>query len=1025
MMRDRENLGHYKIRSVIGTGGMGEVYLAHDTRLKRKVALKILPEEFSESPERLARFEQEAFSISALNHPNILTVYEFGKEDDIYFLATEYVEGETLRNKLSGEIQSFYEILEIARQIAFALSAAHSAGIMHRDIKPENVMIRPDGIVKVLDFGLAKLSEEKTEEAVTGIKSGAQVKTQSGVLLGTVFYMSPEQAEGKDIDTQTDIWSLGVILYEMLTGRLPFAGATVTETLLNILTKTPLPVSEINRKIPFALEHIVSKSLKKNKSERYQTAKDLLLDLKNLQKRLDFEAEQERSELPSENTDEILQDFELTVTEKIPVIQPNNLSAEFTPIVGREKETAEICGLLKREDLRLLTLTGVGGTGKTSLAKTIARRMLADFRDGAFFVELAPITNTDLVAPTIAQALNIKEAGGKPILEVLKTHLSDKRMLLVVDNFEQVVEAAPQIAEMLFAARELKILVTSRTLLRLSAEREFIVPPLALPDEYERISLEELSNYEAIKLFVQRATQTKPSFALSPQNAQAVAEICRRLEGLPLAIELAAAHVKFLSPQAIQTKLENRLKLLTGGARDLPARQQTMRGAIEWSYELLNEAEKCLFRRLAVFVGGFTLESAEAIGGGCRFLSNDKEETAGKQPSIDTYDGVTSLVEKSLLAAKEQENGEMRFRMLEVVREYALEALETSGEAEHAKRSHAECFLALGERAEHHLKGSDSVKWLDQLEDEHDNLRAALQWLLENNIEFAARLAASIRLFWFLHSHLTEGSTCLKTVLECSKNKTSNDTRFKLLNLLGTLSRFQGDYQAARAAYEEGLVLSKAANDLKQIAESNSGLGLVVYQQGDTIAARRYIEEGLKISRRLNDLNGIAAYLNSLGDIARTTGDNSAARALFEEALEVSRRLGNKQFVSTILANLAAVTYIEGDLKSADSHFREALIKARELGNRAAISYSLDGFAALAAKAAEPGLAATLAGSAQHLRESIGFEIEPADRHFRDNYISALKTKMSESEFTKSYEQGCNLKLNEAIAQALSWQGFV
>jgi len=389
--------------------------------------------------------------------------------------------------------------------------------------------------------------------------------------------------------------------------------------------------------------------------------------------------------------------------------------------------------------------------------------MLDEFTDGVFFVELAAIPNPELVISTIALPLDVKEVGGKPILEVLKDYLRDKQMLLVVDNFEQVIEAAPQIAELLSAANRLKILITSRILLHLSAEREFVVSPLATPNEYKHISLEELSNYEAVKLFVERARNTKPNFTLSQENAQTVAEICNRLEGLPLGIELAAARIKFLSPQAILTKLENRLKLLTGGARDLPARQQTMRGAVEWSYDLLNKEERCLFRHLAIFAGGFTLETAEAVAG-CRLSAAGEEEVTGEQETaeieqltIDTFDGVTSLVNKSLLVSKEQANGETRFRMLEVVREYALELLETRGEAEAMRRSHAEYFLALAEEAEPHLHAAQSGEWLNRLEEEHDNLRAALQWSLERDAAIAVGLAAGIWRLWTLHSDLTEG----------------------------------------------------------------------------------------------------------------------------------------------------------------------------------------------------------------------------------------------------------------------------
>ena len=1024
MLKNGQQLGHYKIHSAIGAGGMGEVYLAEDTRLNRKVALKILSPDLSKDQNSLRRFEQEAFAASALNHPNILTIYEFSETDGLNLLATEFVQGKTLRSKLNEGV-NLNETLDIAQQIAFALTAAHSAGIAHRDIKPENVMLRDDGIVKVLDFGLAKLTQEKIEGIDNQVKTRGQIKTTAGTILGTIFYMSPEQAEGKTIDGRTDIWSLGVILYEMLTGKMPFAGATITEVLVSILTGEPQPVSELGRDIPNALENIVNKLLQKKKEARYQTARDLLLDLKNLQKRLEFEAELDRSSPPNDSTIDKQPISATNETEKIAVVHPNNLSTEFTPIIGREKEIAEIRSLLKRDNVRLITLTGIGGTGKTSLAKAVARKMLTDFADGVFFVEVAAITNKELVLSTVAQAFGVKETGGKTILDVLKDHLRDKQILLVIDNFEQIVDAAPQITQLIADAGRLKILITSRVLLHLTSEREFVVPPLSMPDEIKQISHDELLKYEAIKLFVERAQNIKPSFGLSDENARTVVEICTRLEGLPLAIELAAARVKILSPHAILSKLENRLKLLTGGARDLPARQQTMRGAIEWSYELLTVEEKCLFRHLAVFAGGFTLEAAEAIVTCqlpiiCEGETSEQDTIKINRLTIDMLDGVTSLVDKSLLVSKEQANGDIRFRMLEVVREYALELSITNGEAEIMRRSHAEYFLALGEEAEPYLKSAKAAAWLDRLEDEHDNLRAALRWLLENDVEKAARLTAAIRMLWTFHSHLTEGRKWLKAALDRGGESISATVRFGLLNGLGLAARHQGDYKPAFQTYEQGLLAGRAANNLQQIALSSRNLGAVAIHLDNVTAARKFIDESLKISSELDDKPGIAVSLSYLGALARAKGDQEAARPFFEQSLAIFQELGNREAVSGNLVNLGFTAYEEGNFAAAQSHFAEGLATAVELRHKILIAYSLDGFAALAVRRGEPERAARLAGSAENLRKSIGYEIEPAERRFRDAYTSEIKAKINEAEFQKIYEQGCEMKLEEAIALALA-----
>ncbi len=415
--------------------------------------------------------------------------------------------------------------------------------------------------------------------------------------------------------------------------------------------------------------------------------------------------------------------------------RPNNLQTQPTPLLGREREVEQVCAQLRREGVRLLTLTGPGGTGKTRLALQGAADLLDDYKDGVFFVALAPLSDPTLVVSTIAQALGVKESGGRSVLQCLQDYLREKTLLLALDNFEQVAAAAPQVAGLLADAPRLNILVTSRIPLHLRGEHEFAVPPLALPDFKHLPALAALTQYAAVELFIERAQAVRPDFAVNNDNAPAVAEICVRLDGLPLAIELAAARVKLLSPQAMLVRLEEPLKLLTGGARDLSARQQTLRGAIAWSYDLLDENEKRLFRRLAVFVGGCTLEAAEAVCHG------------GVDLRADVFDGIASLVDKSLLRQEEAPDGEPRFFMLETIREYAQERLTESGEE--LQNRHAEFFLNFAEQAEIEIHGFQQLKWLDRLEVEHDNLRAALGWLTHNSkAQLGLRLAGALTDFW-------------------------------------------------------------------------------------------------------------------------------------------------------------------------------------------------------------------------------------------------------------------------------------
>ncbi|HEY0386507.1 MAG TPA: protein kinase, partial [Pyrinomonadaceae bacterium] len=636
---------------------------------------------------------------------------------------------------------------------------------MHRDIKPENIMLRRDGYAKVLDFGLVKLTERSLTMS-DGLPDDSPkvtmgTDTDPGMIMGTAHYMSPEQAQGQDIDGRADIWSLGVVLYEMLTGRVPFEGATPHHVIISIIEKEPPPIINFAPAAPAELERIITRALCKNKDDRYPFIKEMGHDLKRLKQRLEFEAELERSLTPAElleRREEAAARFNAgqsaqTIIEPFPrrssEPHPNNLSTELSPLIGREQEVSAISNLLRQEEVRLLTLSGIGGTGKTRLAQAVARQMLSEFTDGAFFIELSPISDPALVVSEIAQPLGLKEAGGTPLKSLLKTFLHERAVLLAIDNFEHVTAAAPLVAELLAAAPRLKVLVTSRALLHLSLEHEFSVPPLALPSPETFPAADELMRYAAITLFVERARAARHGFILTDENARAVAEVCARLDGLPLAIELAAARVKLLTPQAILSRLENRLKLLTGGAKDLPARQQTMRGAISWSYDLLEEDERKLMQRLAVFNGEFYLEAAEAVCAGGEELSSPeygsqaKAQSAHKAqsadaastslyppptPIMDVLDGVASLVDKSLLVQKEQDDREPRFRMLAVVREYATERLAESGEMDAIRSQHAHFFLALAETAEPELVGAHQAEWLGRLEAEHDNLRSALEW---------------------------------------------------------------------------------------------------------------------------------------------------------------------------------------------------------------------------------------------------------------------------------------------------------
>ncbi len=614
--------------------------------------------------------------------------------------------------------------------------------------------------------------------------------------------------------------------------------------------------------------------------------------------------------------------------------RPNNLPAQTTPFIGREDAIRAVKKQMSNAEVRLLTLTGVGGTGKTRLALQVAADLVDDFEHGVFFVPLAALSDPDLVLPTIAKAFDVREAPGRSLQEQLHNHLREKQTLFVLDNFEQVIEAAPRVSDLLTAAPLLKVLVTSREVLRLTGETEYPVQPLSLPDPKRVPPLERLTQYEAVALFIDRAVAVKPRFAVTNENAPAVAEICHKLDGLPLAIELAAAHTRVLPPQRMLAELSHRLTFLVGGARDLPARQKTLRSTIDWSHDLLTGDEQNLFRRLAVFVGGATLEVIETV---CA-IESDRN----------VLETVESLVGKSLLQQQET-NGVPRFAMLETIREYAGDRLRSAGEEERMRERHRDAFLSLAEVAEPKLLGAEQAAWLQQLEGEHENLRASFNWsLAEAEPKVGLRLCGALYQFWITRGHFFEGREWSTRALTKAGGGAFTPERARTLTVAGGLARLQGDYPTARLRFEESLAISRELADQRGVASSLTGLGLVAYAQGDYPAADALHEESLEIGRKLGDPRGIAKALRDLGSVAIKQGNYPAARARLEESLGLLRELGDRWGIAASLNNLGVVADDQGDYEASSARHEESLAIRRELGDRWGIAASLNNLGNLA-----------------------------------------------------------------------------
>src|SRR5215213_4281622 len=728
----------------------------------------------------------------------------------------------------------------------------------------------------------------------------------------------------------------------------------------------------------------------------------------------------------------------------------NNLPLQATPLIGREREVEAVCGLLRSPETRLLTLLGTGGTGKTRVGLQVAAELVDDFEDGVFFVPIAAITDPTLVAPTIARALGLSEGGARPAEELLEGYLRDRRTLLLLDNLEQVLEAAPVVDRLLSTAAGLKILATSRTPLGLYGEYEFPIPPLSLPDPESLPPLENLTSYEAVRLFLERARAVKPDFALTEENAPVVVEICARLDGLPLAIELAAARIKLLAPRVLLERLGKPLKILTGGARNLPERQRTLRNAIEWSYGLLDDGEKMLFGRLGVFSSGATLEAMEAV---C-----DAEEDL----PTDVFEGASSLLDKGLLQQEEGAGGEPRFLMLETIHEFADEKLEGSWEAEAVRRSHAEYFLALAEEAEPMLWGAEDAAWLDRLEREHDNMRAALSWAIgHEEATLALKVGGALRWYWYMEGYYGEGKRWLEAALGMDWGAAAAEARARALEGVGWLAWGQGDLDRAQAAAKEGLKLSteaglgdvvtadlqnvlgegvarqrgdyewaagllteslalhRKAGDIRGVAWSLCNLANVSSDRGNYEQAKRLYEEGLALSRELDGAELLGAYLINLGYESLLEGDPERATALNEEAAELYRKRGRRGGLQHHLANLGWATLLRGDYERAETLHKQSLRVSQDLGDKLIASESLEGLACTAGAQGEADRSAILFGAAEGLREAEGYQQAPRDHSLREPYLAAARSLVGEAAWVAAWKKGRSMQFEDALVYAL------
>ena len=1019
--------GPYQIVEPLGAGGMGEVYVGRDTRLDREVALKVLPSHMTHDAVSIERFRREALTLASLNHPNLATVHGFEETaDGTLLLVLERVEGVTLAERLSGTALQVEDALQMCAQVAQALEVAHERGVIHRDVKPGNIMIGPRGLVKVLDFGLARRtlglvegrkSDARADGAGTAVAdrppdstapggdavrsaaqaaaaegadtlvagpSGGVTMSMTGLTVGTPGYMSPEQIVAGDVDERSDVFALGCVLYECLAGRRAFPGSTAEQAMRAALDAGP-DLSVLPARLSARVRSLIEQCLAKSPAERPESMRAIRLAIE---------------ESLGIRRASALREGGLAAA-------LHNLPAPATSFIGREGMLSACERAL--QGARLLTLVGMGGSGKTRLGLRLVETHLDVFPDGAWFVDVAPLTDSARLVEALAAALEVRDEPGRTLIDGITQSLAGRRALVILDNAETHPAACATLADRLLrGCADLRILVTSREPLGLEGETTFTVPSLELPPR-GTLTAADVGASESVRLFVERVRAVAPGFEINDDNAGAVAEICRRLDGIPLALELAAARVRLLGVEQIRARLDDRFRLLQRGATagTDAGRQRAVRAVIQWSWDHLLEPEQVLMRRLAVFVGGWTLERATAV------LAEDADE-------FDVLDLLTRLVERSLVVVERDAAGSARYRFLETVWRFAQEMLAADPERDAVHERHLAAYLALAERMGVELIGPRLAEALAEVAHEEENILAALAWC-DHAVDGGPRglrLLSGVYRYWSVRGQCAVGRRVIEQALARDARHPPSGERARILVRLGGFATTMGDFAAGAQALEESLGVFRALDDKRGIPSALGGLGAVAMMVGRFDDARRLNEECMAAYEQLGQRRGVAMSLHNLASIECAQGRGDHGRERFEAALTMLREVGDRSTEALCLSALTASLIRIGRPDLAHERLRECMQLLEPLDAPREGLYALEAAAELMVAWGRMTEAARLLGAAHAARSARGLPLMPHEGLEIDKLSRHVAAALGPAAADQATADGRRLTLAESLTEA-------